>query len=92
MARVVFTAAADRDASDIFNDLFVKAGKATVLNYRAAFRTQYEHLALFPDSGSPRPKIGANIRIRIVHPYIVIYTLLSPQAETFLGRLFENCR
>lgn len=73
MARVVFTAAADADMAGIFDDLYVKAGKPTVIKYRAAFRTLYEHLADFPDSGAPRPKIGAKIRIGVVSPYIVIY-------------------
>jgi plasmid stabilization system protein ParE len=53
MARVVFTAAADADAAFIFDDLYAKAGKSTVVKYRAAFRTLYEHLAAFPDSGAP---------------------------------------
>jgi toxin ParE1/3/4 len=73
MTRVVFTAAADADAAFIFDDLYAKAGKSTVVKYRAAFRTLYLHLAAFPDSGALRPKIGVNIRIGIVHPYIVIY-------------------
>jgi plasmid stabilization system protein ParE len=58
MARVVFTAAADADAASILADLYAKAGKPTVLKYRASFKTLYEHLAAFPDSGSPRPKLG----------------------------------
>ena len=72
MARVVFTAAADADAAAIFDYLYAKAGKSTVLKYRAAFKTLYEHLANFPDSGAPRPKVGGRIRIGIVTPYIVV--------------------
>jgi plasmid stabilization system protein ParE len=71
MARVAFTAAADADAAFIFDDLYTKAGKSTVIKYRAALKTLYEHLAEFPESGAPRPKIGPKIRIGIVHPYIV---------------------
>jgi toxin ParE1/3/4 len=73
MARVVFTAAADADAAFILDDLYTKAGKPTVVKYRASFKTLYEHLADFPDSGAPRPKMGSNIRIGIVFPYVVIY-------------------
>jgi plasmid stabilization system protein ParE len=68
MASVVFTAAADADAAFIFDDLYTKAGKPTVVKYRAAFKTLYEHLADFPDSGAPRPKVGSKIRIGIVSP------------------------
>ena len=73
MARVAFTAAADADAAFIFDDLYTKAGKSTVIKYRAALKTLYEHLAEFPESGAPRPKIGPNIRIGVIPPYVVIY-------------------
>jgi len=73
MARLVFTAAADADADSIYQYLYTKAGKPTVVKYRAAFKSLYEHLAEFSNSGAPRPKIGSEIRIGIVHPYIVIY-------------------
>ena len=73
MAKVVFTAAADADAAAIFDELNAKAGKPTVIKYRGLLRRLYENLADFPDLGPPRPKIGRQIRIGIVSPYIVIY-------------------
>lgn len=73
MAQVVFTEAADADAAFIFEDLYTKAGKPTVVKYRALFKKLYDNLADFPDSGPPRPKIGTRIRIGIVSPYVVIY-------------------
>ncbi len=73
MARVLFTSAADADADCIFDDLYIKAGKTTVVKYRLLFKTLYDNLAAFPNNGAPRPKIGANIRVGIVSPYIVIY-------------------
>jgi len=48
-------------------------GQRTVIKYRALFRRLYDRLADHPDSGPPRPKLGPNIRIGIVSPYIVIY-------------------
>jgi toxin ParE1/3/4 len=30
-------------------------------------------LAEHPDSGAPRPALGANIRIGLVSPYLIIY-------------------
>jgi hypothetical protein len=36
MARVVFTAVADADATFFLDDLYAKAGKPTVVKYRAA--------------------------------------------------------
>jgi toxin ParE1/3/4 len=73
MARVVFTASADADSAFVLDDLNAKAGKLTVVKYRSLFKTLYEVLAAFPDSGAPRPRLGSEIRIGIVSPYIVIY-------------------
>ena len=73
MAQVIFTAAADSDAATIFDDLYAKAGKPTVVKYRALFKKLYDDVAAFPDSGAPRPRVGAQIRIGIVSPYVVIY-------------------
>ena len=73
MAQVAFTSAADADAAYIFEDLYHTAGKSTVVKYRAALRVLYDHLAQFPDSGAPRPRIGRRIRIGVISPYIVIY-------------------
>ena len=66
MARVALTAAADADADVIFADLYAKAGKATVIKYRAALNALYRHLTVFPDSGALRRKMGPNIRIGVV--------------------------
>ena len=73
MPQVVFTAAADSDAASLFDDLYAKAGKPTVVKYRALFKKLYDNLADFPESGAPRSKIGAKIRIGVVSPYVVIY-------------------
>ena len=92
MARVSFTPAADADAAFIFDDLHAKAGKSTVLEYRGALRTLYEHLAELPDSGAPRPRIGPNIRIGIVHPYIVIYRNSEADGAVRVLRLVHGSR
>ena len=92
MARVVFTAAADADAALIFDDLYAKAGKSTVVKYSHRVRALYMHLAAFPDSGAPRPKIGAKIRIGIVHPYIVIYRHTEAESVVRVLRIVYGAR
>jgi toxin ParE1/3/4 len=92
MARVVLTDAADADAAFIFDDLYAKAGKPTVVKYRAAFKTLYERLADFPDSGAPRPTIGAQIRIGIVSPYIVIYKHTEADSIVRVLRIVHGSR
>jgi hypothetical protein len=52
VARVVFTTAADADADVIFEGFYAKAGKPTVVKYRALFRRLYQNL----DLGRRAPK------------------------------------
>jgi toxin ParE1/3/4 len=73
VARVVITPSADADTAEIIAYLDAKAGYGVAARYNAAFEQFYDLLAGFPDSGAPRPKIGAKIRIGVVSPYIVIY-------------------
>lgn len=73
MARVVVTPSADADTAEIIAYLDAKAGYGVAAKYNASFEQLYDDLADFPDSGAPRPKVGAKIRIGIVSPYIVIY-------------------
>ncbi len=73
MARVTITDLADTDSLSVYADLLAKAGPQTVVKYRGLFKNHFVRLSEFPDSGAPRPELGANIRIGIVPPYIVIY-------------------
>jgi toxin ParE1/3/4 len=73
VARIVITRSADEDISEILAFLAAKAGYGVATKYNAFFEQLYDNLADFPDSGAPRPKVGAKIRIAIVSPYVVIY-------------------
>lgn len=73
MAHVIVTPSADADTAEIIAYLDAKAGYGVAARYNASFEQLYEHLADFPESAAPRPKVGSNIRIGIVSPYIVIY-------------------
>jgi plasmid stabilization system protein ParE len=73
MARVAVSAAADSDRLAILDYLAAKAGYATAERYNAAFRAALRRLGDFPDSGSPRPALGASVRIAVVYPFVVIY-------------------
>jgi plasmid stabilization system protein ParE len=50
-----------------------EAGYRAVARYIASFENLYDRLAEHPDSGAPRPALGANIRIGLVSPYLIIY-------------------
>jgi toxin ParE1/3/4 len=73
MARLIFTASADRDMDEITSYLASRGGPPTVRKYLGAFDRLYARLEAFPGSGHPRPKLGLNIRIGIVSPYLVIF-------------------
>ena len=73
MARVVVTAPADADTADILNDLVRTAGPGIADKYITRFESLYDRLASYPDSGAKRPRLGRDIRIFAVLPYIVIY-------------------
>ncbi|MDE3177334.1 MAG: type II toxin-antitoxin system RelE/ParE family toxin [Pseudomonadota bacterium] len=73
MARVVVTPSADADTAEILAFLAAKAGLGVAAQYNASFERLYDHWADFPESGAPRPRVGARIRIGVVSPYVVIY-------------------
>jgi toxin ParE1/3/4 len=73
VARVIVTPSADTDIAEIIAYLDAKAGYGVAAKYNASFEQLYDNLADSPDGGAPRPKIGSNIRIAVVSPYVVIY-------------------
>jgi toxin ParE1/3/4 len=73
MARLIVTALAESDRRRILNYLVDHAGYAIAERYNQHFRSVLSRIADFPDSGAPRPVLGASIRIAVVDPYVVIY-------------------
>jgi toxin ParE1/3/4 len=73
MARVVITASADADLAEIIDYLRREAGDPVARKYAAEFDALYDRLADFPGSGPRRIALGADTRIAIVPPYVVIY-------------------
>ena len=73
MARVRVSALAGQDVRNILSDLGRRAGRLVAGRYMADFRRVYLTLAKFPASGSPRPNLGVAARVKLVHPYVVIY-------------------
>lgn len=73
MARIFITSSADTDTAAIIRDLSEKAGKFVAARYAAEFDQFFATLARFPQSGSPRPVLGKDVRIGVVFPYIIIH-------------------
>jgi toxin ParE1/3/4 len=81
VARLTFAPAAIDDARAILGNLADKAGRSVADAYFNRFKTTFDRLTMFPRSGARRTRLGASVRIAIVHPYIVIYRTTSDDIE-----------
>ena len=73
MARLIISPQAELDSATIIEMLKDKAGAGVATRYRRDFEHLFERLAMFPRSGARRSKLGRNLRIAVVEPYVVIY-------------------
>lgn len=73
MARLTVSIAARADIRQVINYLETRAGKITALRYALAFDETIDRIADVPGIGSPRPELGGDLRLCIVHPYLVFY-------------------
>jgi toxin ParE1/3/4 len=92
VARVLIAPSADADTAEIIAYLDAKAGHGVAARYNAFFEQLYLHLADFPDSGAPRPKVGSNIRVGIVSPYVVIYKHTEADRTVRVLRIVHGSR
>ena len=72
-ARVVITEPARSDASDILTYLAENASVEVMQDYLTRFTVIAQDLAIFPASGAPRHRLGRDIRIRVIDPYLMVY-------------------
>jgi toxin ParE1/3/4 len=73
MARIVFTNTASNDQANLLEYLGEKAGLRTAVKFQSRFRALFDRLTDHPASGPRRPALGADVRIGVITPYIVIY-------------------
>jgi toxin ParE1/3/4 len=92
MTRLVVTADAERDASEIILFLVREAGPAVAADYVSRFRFTLERLVELPETGAPRPSLGPNVRIGIVSPYILIYDFVRGDDDLVLLRILHGRR
>jgi toxin ParE1/3/4 len=77
MTKVVVSDAAHRDLLTILGDVAVAASEKIATFYAAEVDRFYARLALFPESGSLRRALGADARIGVVYPYVIVYDYLE---------------
>jgi toxin ParE1/3/4 len=82
----------ERRTDFIYVELRDNGGRPSVAKYRALFRRLFQRLADFPDSGAPRPKLGADIRIGVVSPSVVVYRYVKVTDTVYVLRLAHGKR
>jgi len=73
MAKVVVSSPANADFETIVRDLALDAGVLVAARYDMDFRALFRRIALFPESGGPRSKLGPKVRVGVAAPYVVVY-------------------
>ena len=73
MIAVIVSPAARADLTEIIAYLASVASVGTASRWNDRLWLAFDEIAEFPGSGALRPKLGTNVRIKIVTPYIVIY-------------------
>lgn len=53
--------------------------------YNGEFRAVYRRLTEFPEIGSPRPSLGRDTRIVLVHPYVIVYDHVGDTVTVLRG-------
>ena len=92
MARLVSTARFRSDTNEILDHLERVAGPLVAENYSRRFRATIARLIEFPQSGAPRSVFGANARVAIVSPYLLIYDYAPEDDAVVLLRILHGRR
>ncbi len=62
------------------------------MEFGRRFRLTIENLLTFPQGGSPRPRLGAQTRIAIIAPYVLIYDYTPDDDVLTLLRILHGKR
>lgn len=73
MTEVTVAPQARSDLVRIVDHLGEVASPATAIRWNARLWATIDGIAHFAGTGAPRQRLGRNIRIKVVKPYIVIY-------------------
>lgn len=90
MTRLVVTADAEADLSEILDYLKEQASALVADDYGRKFRASIERLVEFPGIGSRRKVLGPDTRIGVVPPYILIYDYTDADDRLTLLRIVHS--
>jgi toxin ParE1/3/4 len=89
---VIVAPQARGDLSQIVAGLATVASIATARRWNERLWSTIEGLAEFPGDGAPRSRLGKNIRIKIVTPYILIYEHERDASDVYVLRVIHGRR
>lgn len=92
MTRLVVTEDADTDLTEILDYLEREAGVGVAEAYGRKIGDCLARLVDFPGIGTRRPSLGADTRIGIVRPYILIYDYAAGTDTLTLLRIVHGKR
>jgi plasmid stabilization system protein ParE len=92
MTRLVVTADAGADTSEILEHLEQVAGPRVAEDYGRRLRSAIERIVEAPRSGAPRPVFGAHSRMVVVYPYVLIYDYAREDDTVTLLRILLGRR
>jgi toxin ParE1/3/4 len=79
-AEIVVSAAALKDIDSILEYLTNEAGQRVAGRYRQELLRLFALLRDQPELGAPRPKLGRDVRLSVVAPYLVLYRYVGGTA------------
>ena len=92
MISVIVSPQARADIAGIIDHFSTVASVATAIRWSNRLWIMVDDIAAFPGSGAPRPRLGANVRIKIVAAYIMIYEYERGAAPAGSARGEARCR
>jgi plasmid stabilization system protein ParE len=73
VTRLIVARDAQIDLAVILAYLEFEAGARVAHQFGHDVRAALDRLIRFPDSGSPRPEFGTDVRLTIIYPYLLFY-------------------
>ena len=80
------------DFDEILDYLTGVAGHAVADKYGRDIQASIVRLAEMPGLGSPRPELGADVKVVIVRPYLVFYEASADEDSVFVLRILHGRR
>ena len=78
MTRLVVSRNAEHDMASILAYLEQEASAVVAEDFGRDVRRALLRLVQFPESGAPRPELGPDARVVVIHPYLLVYAHAAP--------------